>query len=732
MPQYIEVNGQNIEFPDGMAVADIEAALKKNSMSLPVAVSAGKTLNAGLSDIPRQVGLTARYALEGPAQAAQVVTEPLKNLITDPLLRATGLMPDGRPNLTGLVTGQQPQRGSSKSLGDIASGLADWLGLPKPQNANERVIGDAARLVAGAGGMNAAARAGSVIPGLTGEVLTGLAAAPTQQLTSAAGAGLLGGASREAGGGPLTQAAASTVGAVLGGFAPGAAQTALDGVRRLRAPAMTPAQMDVQLTSVLGKAGQDYSQIPETVRAALRAELGKALQAGKELDPQAVARLADFKAVGATPTRGMVTLDPVQITREQNLAKMAANGGDVSLHGLPRLQNQNNQALIRNLNDAGATKGDAFQAGQRAISAIAGKDAEEAAKVSGLYNTARDMPGGNIPLERTGVVNGIYDALAKENKMAFLPENVSNMLNTISKGSVRLNGQDYPVPFDAKALDNLMTTIATAQRGTQDGNVKAALSIARKAIDSAAVTPIKAPVAGNAAVTEGGAAFLRNADAEAPAFMSALNEARSAARSRFGWQESSRPVEAALAGAQPDAFVKKFVIGGTVADAEAVMQNAPAAGVKDAILAHLKEKALNGSADEVGKFSQSAYNKALQQIGDRKLAVFFSPEELAQLKTLGRVASYMQVQPTGSAVNNSNSGALILGRGMDMLGSLAKKVPFGQAAVVDPLRNINIAISQRQAQNVLPGLLAPTERMPLGQAMVIPGFAAGGLLSAPP
>jgi hypothetical protein len=709
MAQYIEVNGQNIEFPDGMAVADIEAALKKNSMSLPVAVSAGKTLNAGISDIPRQVGLTARYALEGPAQALQIFSEPVRTMVTDPLLRAAGAIPDGRPNLTGLVTGQAPQRGSSKPLGEIASGLADWLGLPKPQGANERVIGDAARLVAGAGGMNAAARTGAALPGVVGDVLTGLSSGPTQQLTSAAGAGLLGGASREAGGGPITQAAASTVGAVLGGFAPGAAQSALDGVRRLRAPAMTPAQMDIELTSVLGKAGQDYSQIPETARAALRAELGKALQAGKELDPRAVARLADFKAVGATPTRGMVTLDPVQITREQNLAKMAANSGDTTLQGLPLVQNQNNQTLIRNLNDAGATRGDPFQAGQRVIGAIASKDAEEAAKVTGLYNAARDMPGGSIPLERTGVVNGIYDALAKENKMAFLPENVSNMLNTISKGSVRLNGQDYPVPFDAKALDNLMTTISTAQRGTTDGNVKAALLIARKAIDSAAVSPIKAPVAGNPAVTGAGAAYLRNADAEAPAFMDALNQARSAARSRFGWQESSRPVEAALAGAQPDAFVKRYVIGGSLADAEAVMQNAPAAGVKDAIVAHLKEKALNGSADEVGKFSQSAYNKALSQIGERKLAVFFSPQELAQLRTLGRVASYMQTQPAGSAVNNSNSGALILGRGMDMLGGVARKLPFGKEAVADPLRN-----------------------MPIGQSLVIPGLAAGGLLSAPP
>jgi len=152
--------------------------------------------------------------------------------------------------------------------------------------------------------------------------------------------------------------------------------------------------------------------------------------------------------------------------------------------------------------------------------------------------------------------------------------------------------------------------------------------------------------------------------------INAFNEARNAARQRFGWQESARPIEAALNGAQPDKFVANFVIRGSVADASAVARNAPTEEVKNAILAHLKEKSLGGAADEVGKFSQSAYNKALNQIGDRKLALFFTPEEVNQLRTVGRVASYMQNQPVGSAVNNSNSGALLLGKGLDVLNSI--------------------------------------------------------------
>src|SRR5690606_13352327 len=127
-------------------------------------------------------------------------------------------------------------------------------------------------------------------------------------------------------------------------------------------------------------------------------------------------------------------------------------------------------------------------------------------------------------------------------------------------------------------------------------------------------------------------------------------------------------------------------LGGTVADASAVAQHAPKEAVKEAILAHLKEKALNGSADEIGKFSQSAFNKAMGQIGDRKLSLFFSPEELAQVKTIGRVANYMQNQPVGSAVNNSNSGALLLGKGLDVM----NKIPIIGPNIGKPLQDIRI------------------------------------------
>ena len=652
---------------------------------------AGKSLNRGVSDIPRQFGLTARYALEGPAQAAQIVTEPIAGL-----MRWAGI--------------------PTRPLGEIASGAADAMGLPKPQTAQERVVGDATRLVAGTGGVLGASRAMAQLPGMVGTVGAGMAANPTAQLTSATGAGVMGGLSREGGGNEMQQAGAALIGGVAGGMVPGAANAAVNAGKRLF-NRLTPQQMDVQISQVLQRAGMDYSQVPERARQSLRAQMQDALRAGQELDPAAVRRLAEFQTIGATPTRGMVTQDPVRITQEMNLAKMGANAGDDGLQGLARVQNQNNTRLINVMNEAGANRGDAFAAGQRAIGAIQAQDEALAGRVSNLYQQARDTSGRSAALDGAAFTRTANQMLDEGLLGGALPPDVADHMNRIARGEV---------PFDVNYAEQLKTRIAALQRATNDGSARMALSTVRRALD-------ETPLMSASRVNPGNLPAVPGTVPPSPAALGqesidAFNQARQAARQRFGWQESARPIEAALNGAQPDDFVQKFVIRGTVADASALAKNAPTAEIKNALLAHLKEKALNGDSDEVGKFSQSAYNKALNQIGERKLALFFSPEEVNQLRTVGRVASYMQNQPVGSAVNNSNSGALLLGKGIDLL----NKLPGGQTFLGQPLQNINVSIQQRAAQNVLPGLLATQPRPPMASGLLAPAAAFSGGLLAPP
>lgn len=699
--------------PDGTTKADLVAKLQGNGMAVPSewlqaappaqpVQEAGQSLNRGLSDIPRQIGLTARYALEGPAQAAQIVTEPI-----------AGLM-----RLGGIKT---------KPLGEVASGFADAIGLPKPESGQERVVGNATRLLAGTGGMLGASRAMAQLPGMAGTVGAGMAANPTAQLTSATGAGTLGGISREGGGNELQQAGAALIGGVAGGMVPGAANAAVNAGKRLFNQ-LSPQQMDTQISAVLERAGMDYSQVPERARQSLRNQMQDALRAGQELDPAAVRRLAEFQTIGATPTRGMVTQDPVRITQEMNLAKMGANSADGQLQGLAKVQNQNNAVLIQNLDNAGALQGDAFRAGQTSIGAIQSRDEMLGNRVSALYQQARDTSGRAADLDRVAFSTRASELLDDAMVGGALPKDVESMVNWIANNAKPqgMHGS-IPMPFNVDIAEQLKTRIATLQRNTSDGSARHALGLVRQALD-------ETPLMSARSVNPGNLPAVPGTIPPSPAYLGqqsidAFNQARQAARQRFQWQESARPIEAAVNGAQPDKFVQQFVLNGTLDDARAVAQNAPVQEVKDAIMQHLKDKALSGATSEVGKFSQSAYNKALNQIGDRKLALFFTPEEVSQLRTVGRVASYMQNQPVGSAVNNSNSGALLLGKGIDLL----NKIPGGQTFIGQPLQNISISMQQRAAQNVAPGLLAAQPKQRLVPGLLSPAAAfGGGLLAAQP
>lgn len=678
----------------------------------------GSKLSNALGAIPRQLGLTGRAALTGMGDAVGVLSNPIASAI----------------NLGFIGAGKEaPMPNASQTM----AGVADWLGLPKPETPTERVAQEGARLMAGTGTFgglgNTAAKYGTEGAQRVGEFLT---RALESQVSAAAGGGLLGGSAKEAGAGPGTQFAASLLGSVAGGMVPGAARSTVDWVTRLASPKLTPQQIDVRIERLLSDQGVDWKALPAGAKSSLRAELAKSLQAGDELDPAAVRRLADFRTVGATPTRGTVTLDPVQITREKNLSKLAANSGAEELHGLPRIENANNRALISGVNDVAGRPVDAFTAGERASGAIAARDARASALENRLYAEARDAAGRQIPLDREAFVRLANDNLAKSNKGAFLPENVEKLIDQIRTGKFRYGGQELDAPFNVDVIDNLKTTLAAEMRKAErsgDGNAKAAVRAVYQALDAVPIAPVKRDFGGAAVVTQAQGEAMRAADDLPASAMNAFDAARRVARARRAWQESAPSIEAVLDGAAPDTFMKRFVLSesASVDDvsrlARELNRNPQAKeAVKSAIVGHLKDKALSGASDEVGKFSQSAYNRALSAI-ERKLPLFFDAEEITRLKALGRVASYTQVQPAGSAVNNSNTAGMLAGRGLDAVTGIANKIPFGRAVITDPLQSILLSIGERRAQNTLPGLLVPQQTTPMAQRLAVPGL----LLTAP-
>lgn len=165
----------------------------------PFATPQPRTRSYG-DETGRQLGLTARYALEGVGDALGVLSDPIALAIPGANMRA----------------------------GELATYAADKLGLPNPEGGVERVVAGASRGVAGAAPFLGAGQLVAKAPGLIGAAGQALAAAPAGQGTAAAAGGGSAQLAAEMGAGPGGQAAAGLAGAL----APAGAAAGLRGLAR--------------------------------------------------------------------------------------------------------------------------------------------------------------------------------------------------------------------------------------------------------------------------------------------------------------------------------------------------------------------------------------------------------------------------------------------------------------------------------------------------------------------
>jgi hypothetical protein len=300
---------------------------------------------------------------------------------------------------------------------------------------------------------------------------------------------------------------------------------------------------------------------------------------------------------------------------------------------------------------------------------------------------------------------------------------VDGALNDIATGKTPLT-VEY-----AEQLKTMLGRKAAAAKSTQ-GDLSYAYGLVRQALDDAELRAAPKINPGNLPAVPGTVP-------PSPAVMgedsiAAFNAARSSAKGRFQWQESAKFIEDALNDAAPDAFVKKHVIAspaGELAKMRAELHNSPEtiAAVKKQLVSYILER---GRADsDVVKFSSAGMNDALRALGDRKLSLFFSPDEIQQIKSAVNVGRYMQSQPVGSAVNNSNTGALLLGRLSTMLDA-ASPVPLVGPMVAQPLQGGLLQLQARQMNNLGSGLLRSQPR-PEGGGILAPAAISSGLLFPP-
>lgn len=688
-------DGTRLEFPDGTDPAVIQRTVKSMLAKQPASVQAGSTLR----DIPRQVGLFARYGVEGLGQIADVGTEPIRQLVVNPLARAAGL-----PTI---------DRSTSQALGDLAT----HAGLPSPETADERVIGDATRALVGTAGIaGAAGKASKIVqPGAARNVLSAMASNPVVQGVGAATGGASGGSVREAGGGDLAQLGGALVGGVVGGLTANALGGAAKSVWLAARNALTPQatqtqQVDNQINLVLQRAGMDWAGVSNAVKASVRKDVADALATGQPLNADALRRLVVMRKAGVTPTVGMLTQDPVQITREANLAKTGANSTSADLQRLPALQSSNTRALLTGLDQAGAADAPgAFKAGQAVIESLDARMAAAKAGIDEAYNAARATSGRSAMIDGNAFTSRANQLLDEAMVGGALPPGVAATMNKISLGEI---------PLTVDVAEQFKTQIGKLGRATNDGQARYALSLVRQAMDDAPIVGQRPANPGNLPALPGSIPSASPGDESLRAFQAARSE-------NAAWMrrvENNPALKAVVDGVEPDQFIKRYIVGSGASAkdlrmlAEEVGPEAQQAIRKHLVLS-LKQAATNNT-DDINKFSNDAYRRALRNLGDEKLAAFFSADEIAQLKTIGEAGKYMQAQPAGTAVNNSNSGALLLGRGLDMLDTMADKIPLGGRDVIkgivqgrqqsQALSPANaLALPKRAQSDARPNLLMP-------------------------
>jgi hypothetical protein len=682
MPKY-QITGPDgksfeVTAPDGATEDEVLAYAQKNfkMAAAPAAKPTkpfGQQLNDFVADVPRQVGMTGRYALEGLGGMADLVATPARAAMN--LLPGVNIKP---------------------GVGQVAANMA---GLPEPRTPEERVVGDATRMGFGAmGGVGAARQVAGLTGGVTQKVAQMMAANPGAQAVSGAAAGGAGGYTRETGGNDTSQLLASLGAGVAAPFALSGMQRALSATQAMgRAkPAPTPQQIDITINNALQDSGINLGQIPSDAARSIRADVAKAMQTGENLSPDAVRRLADYRLTGLTPTAAKLTLDPAAVTQQENLAKLGINSKDPVAQQLGQTKNANNRALVAGLNTLGAgTTDDAIAGAGKVMGALDARNSRAKGLIDQEYAAARDASGRSAALDPAHFTRTADDKLRQALLQGKLPGDIRRLMNQAAKGEM---------PLTVDVAEQFKTRLGEAARDAAakgDKSQAKALGMVRSALDDTPLLP--------------GQEIGKEA-------IDAFNKARTLNRKWMGIVEKTPALQAVRDGIEPDKFVSTFITGNgktanvmDVAMLKNSIKSSPEAmdAVRTQIMAHLKKQALNGAPDEAANFSQSAFNKALQGIGERKLKLFFEPEAVDQLKALGRVARYEQFQPTGSAVNNSNTASAGMSAMLDRIGSSAmlSKIPFGKLAQ-EPIQNITIGMQAGKAMNV-PGALTNGVKQPL-------------------
>lgn len=427
-------------------------------------------------------------------------------------------------------------------------------------------------------------------------------------------------------------------------------------------------QVNANLQQMLQKQGVDLAALPQQAREAMQKEALAAMQMGQPLDPERLARLADFEALGIKPLSAWVTRKPEDFSRQMNLASTQANtGGGAAMEAVAAGNRRLGEALGER-----ASNLDDIVASRTVLGSLLRSDVKRQTQVNNLYKQAREIQGGDIPLDTRGRINDVIVDLERNGQLNKLTgtgrEIVNNVLN---KG----------VPITVGRAEGMKTSLATEMRDLRTQGKKAEALVLQKVYQ---------------VLEEADPAVQLGAEA-----MRAFRAARDANRRMMTIRENIPALKAAVDIEDPDKFFRQYILSGadsSVRNVAALREYLRREGNTEALdmlrrqtLEHLLRKAtpgmrqatpgttMNSAAlvkDPDAAFSQAALRREIENIGAEKLRLLLPKEDLALLAAIERASSNMKTAPGAipGAVGYSGTGAMVAG----LAERIASIIPGGQ------------------------------------------------------
>lgn len=423
----------------------------------------------------------------------------------------------------------------------------------------------------------------------------------------------------------------------------GKAVQATVGARAAPAPsaAETARQARRQVFTALQSQGIDIRTVRKEVLRAMQAEVADALKAGKVIDPQSIARQSALESVGIRGTRAQVSGDAAQWQAERALSKLQEVGDPLRYKYIG-----DHAALSGKLDEIGLQTGgrqvDQVEAMTGVFDALRSNDVQRRSAVNALYEQARQITGNDMPLDANRMMAAMNADLDSHGLEYFLKGEIRGIFRDVTR-------KKNPVPLTLAKKEAILKAINSRLNNTTDGSQRYALQIARQHLEQE-VTQTMDDI---------GASMANTAQPFSNDAVQAWQTARAAAAQRFGVNKRTPAIQAALDDAAPDKALQRLVLGADTRDLRALvteLKGNPAAmnDLRRQVIEHIAAQSVNPNN---GQFRPSAMRKVLTSLGDRRLSMLFSKDQVARLKQIDAAAHYLITEPLGSSVGHSNTAA---------------------------------------------------------------------------